>query len=524
VQPPPIPREQIADASAVLDNDGVQRRGLLYAITQEPAVPSLSWALAERYLKGKGAKIDGVERNGEFHLKVNDQVFWKFRNYSGAYVRADEGGYQILINWRKSNFETISVSEILDGSVNRDRFKSRIVIIGAYAPTLKDQFLTPLNSEWSGSPRRIYGIEAIAQVTSYILSAVLDNRQTMLTWREPWISFAIVSSGLITGYLFKRVKIERLNLSLFLVFWVSVSLLGLFNLLLSLGFWVPVLPIILVIYGTAIAQYFLRTTHKRIADFEAIQNLNQERQFYIKKLEDTIDKRQHYRILDDRLSSLGEEIDSPLQNIILINQKLESWEDVFLHYIHGLQISDVHKYKGRLLVAEFMLLVNKLTENQKFLKNKLSIAFPNLSHLDGNLNLAEVNPAFNLALEEVRQVYLGIDDFGIDIKPNIHFSDRRVKKAQYIQVFRLKILLAYLIDQPIRSLYLQQEELPQIEFILEDDNSLILFKVYISHFYEPSEYSLHYIQKNLEYNQGSLEFYRENNRLVWLIKFYAENR
>ncbi|MGH2415920.1 MAG: CHASE2 domain-containing protein, partial [Microcystaceae cyanobacterium] len=50
IEPPPIPAEQIADASVSLDGDDVQRRGFLYPVTKEKQIPSLGLALALRYL------------------------------------------------------------------------------------------------------------------------------------------------------------------------------------------------------------------------------------------------------------------------------------------------------------------------------------------------------------------------------------------------------------------------------------------------------------------------------------------
>lgn len=170
-----------------------------------------------------------------------------------------------------------------------------------------------------------------------------------------------------------------------------------------------------------------------------------------------------------------------------------------------------------------MIIWSELKENIDFIMNNLSLVVPNLSHLNNSLKLIEINPAFNLALEEVYNIYLGINYLGIDIKLIISLTNNRIKKEQYIQVYRLKIILVYLIDQPIRFLYLQSGELPQIKIILEENNSLIQLKVYISYIYEPSEYSLYCIQKQIDYNNGNVRFFHQDSSTVWLISFYAEN-
>jgi adenylate cyclase len=358
ISPPPVPIAKIADIGVARDSDGTQRRGLVYPITKEPAVPSLSWALAQRYLEQQKAKIETIERNNELHIKINNTMFWKFRNYTGAYVRADEGGYQVLLNWRKSNFMVVSVSDVLENKVSPLVFKGRIVIIGAYAPSLNDQFLTPLNPEWFGSPRRIYGIEAIAQVSSYILAAVLDGRPTLQTWREPWISFVILTCGLITGYFFKRIPVEQLNVSLGLILLIDISLFGLFYRLLSIGYWFSVLPLILVISLTATVHYIIRTTLKRKSDDE-------QQKDYSRKLENMIEKRQHYRIVYNSFLSLGEKIAQPLQSLLLSNQRWIEYEELFISFLDKINISDVEKYEFKKFIAQLMIEVSKAKEFTK---------------------------------------------------------------------------------------------------------------------------------------------------------------
>jgi CHASE2 domain-containing sensor protein len=207
IAPPPIPQSQITDVGVVLDSDGYQRRGTLYPITNPP-IPGLGWALALEYLKGKGAVIDGVDRHGGHHLRIipnpynklgvsmyetlraratrpysistlrsgygiNGKIFAEFSNFTGPYVKADDGGYQVYLHWRKANFQVVSVSDVLEERIQPKSFKNKIVIIGAFAPSLNDQFSTPLSASLTTTyHRRLYGIEAIAQVASYIISAV----------------------------------------------------------------------------------------------------------------------------------------------------------------------------------------------------------------------------------------------------------------------------------------------------------------------------------------------------------------
>ncbi|WP_041934115.1 CHASE2 domain-containing protein [Gloeothece verrucosa] len=112
--------------------------------------------MAEFYLKQKGILIK-LDEQGE-NLRIQDQTFYVFNNYSGPYTKADDSGYQILVNWRKAKFKVVSITDVMEGKVAEHNFRDRLVFVGAYAPSLKDQFLTPLSrTSEGGSPRRLHG-------------------------------------------------------------------------------------------------------------------------------------------------------------------------------------------------------------------------------------------------------------------------------------------------------------------------------------------------------------------------------
>jgi CHASE2 domain-containing sensor protein len=176
--PPPagLPRQQWADAGAVLDADEVQRRAVFYADTvgNSPyrTVPGLSLALAYRYLEAEGIRPSSSPDGG--WLQLGGTTFYPFRNLTGGYATASDHGYQILLNWRRSAFEKVSVADVLAGKVPPSAFRERVVLIGADAP-LKDRFATPL-TRTEDMPRQVAGIEVHANVLSQILSAALEGR------------------------------------------------------------------------------------------------------------------------------------------------------------------------------------------------------------------------------------------------------------------------------------------------------------------------------------------------------------
>jgi CHASE2 domain-containing sensor protein len=121
----------------------------------------------------------------------------------------------------------------MEGKVPASIFQDRVVLIGSYAPSLKDMLPTPINVEL----RRMHGIEIFAQTISQILSSVLDDRPLVRPWSEPWISIWILSFGLSIYFAIVNLKRRHwwlgialiLSLTIILLIWSYISFLrGLF--------------------------------------------------------------------------------------------------------------------------------------------------------------------------------------------------------------------------------------------------------------------------------------------------------
>ncbi|HEY9668450.1 MAG TPA: CHASE2 domain-containing protein, partial [Coleofasciculaceae cyanobacterium] len=158
--PPPILKQlgQVGANDVVPDADGKIRRGLLFLTPEsEPPLPSLGLTLALIYLKHQGI-APTADVNG--FMKLDKTVFVPFEKNDGGYVRADAGGYQILLNFKgNSSFETVSLTEVLQNKVPPSLVRDRIVLIGSVAPSLKDLFYTPFSNDWLPSPKQSSGVE-----------------------------------------------------------------------------------------------------------------------------------------------------------------------------------------------------------------------------------------------------------------------------------------------------------------------------------------------------------------------------
>ncbi|MBE9152437.1 CHASE2 domain-containing protein, partial [Coleofasciculus sp. LEGE 07092] len=208
IAPPDIlaQKQQVADISTIVDPDGVVRRGNLYPIADgspESEIPSLALKLAYRYLSTLGIE---PETRQQGWLGLGDAVFPPFEENDGGYVNADDRGYQILIDWRQfpeGGFDQVSVMEVLTGKVSPERFRGKVVLIGAYAPSLQDSFYTPFSKYQGTTPKPMFGVEIQALLTSQIIGAALGEDGGIRVVAEPleylwvllWVSLEFLWIG-----------------------------------------------------------------------------------------------------------------------------------------------------------------------------------------------------------------------------------------------------------------------------------------------------------------------------------------
>lgn len=190
VDPPPVLAElhrsaqengglpRIAANDLPRDQDGKLRRGFFYLNDPETGdtVFSVGFTLAQYYLARQGIQPDLTPDANQW-VMFGSTVFPPLSSSDGGYVRIDNKGYQILINYRGqgNSFETIELRDLLEGRVSPERFRDRVVLIGYTAESLKDFFDTPFSARGSGIEQTA-GVEVHANITSHILGAVLDGR------------------------------------------------------------------------------------------------------------------------------------------------------------------------------------------------------------------------------------------------------------------------------------------------------------------------------------------------------------
>lgn len=244
--PPALPSEQVGFADQIIDDDGKLRRSLLATPTNKGYKLSLSLRLAAIYLNRYGLSLENGMRDRAAIRFANTEMNRFFPN-SGGYVRTDAGGVQVLLNFRsgRERFRTLSLYDLNSGNFNPDWIRDRIVIIGVTSPSRKDFIPTSAIESIESAPGRVYGVEIQAHAVSQIINAVLDSRPLLNTWQDGWEYIWILAWGLV-GIAIARLTRSPL-ISLLAVGIASFSLLGFSYLLLIGGWWVPLIPALLVL-------------------------------------------------------------------------------------------------------------------------------------------------------------------------------------------------------------------------------------------------------------------------------------
>ncbi|MEX6778260.1 CHASE2 domain-containing protein [Limnospira fusiformis] len=288
VGPPPAlaARGQVGANDLIVDQDNRVRRALLYFPRENgETVHSFAVHLALRYLSAEPDFSVEIVEGTDNWWKFGDVVFVPFEGNDGGYVRADDGGYQVLLNYRgpSQHFEIVSMRDIFENRVASDWGSDRIILIGSVGESMKDLFSTPYTL---APDQRMTGVEIHANIVSKIISAALENRPLIRTLPEvvEWL-LIMFWSGLgatltwrlrdptrVGQFLFKRVVILVLAGGILLGF-TWVAFLG--------SWWLPVVPSSIALVGSVavITAYIarsasdIRKTFGRYLSDEIVANL-----------------------------------------------------------------------------------------------------------------------------------------------------------------------------------------------------------------------------------------------------------
>lgn len=267
--PPSLSPEKVGFADAIIDTDGKLRRSLLGTPTDQGYKLSLTIKLAKAYLASE--KI--ILENGIYDydaMRFGRVELPRIFPNTGGYVQTNAGGVQVLLNYRsgQNQFTTLSLQDIKNNNFHPNLLRDKIVLVGMTAHSAKDIINTSAIVSQELEPGKVYGVKIQAHAISQILSAVLDNRPLLKSWGEGWEYIWIIMWGGLGICLAKLTASPLKNLGAVVVASCSVTLIC--YLLINVGWWVPVIPnlIVLVVNGvglTALYEYD-RSFRGRIAE------------------------------------------------------------------------------------------------------------------------------------------------------------------------------------------------------------------------------------------------------------------
>lgn len=250
---PPSPvlsqRQQVGFNNVVVDADGKVRRSLLYWHMKGKAHESFALKMALVYLKAKGITPKAAGVNSKY-LELGQSVFPPFKPNDGGYVQANNKGYQVLVNFRRpGSFRKVSMADVLAGRVNPSLLRDRVVLIGSTASSLQDFFYTPYSNSLISTAQPMPGVELNANFVSQILSSTLSGRPLIKVWSEPmeWL-WILAWSGIGAGLIWRMRSPIRAFGGLLLT---SASLGGSCYLAFLAGWWLPLVPPVLGLLGSA---------------------------------------------------------------------------------------------------------------------------------------------------------------------------------------------------------------------------------------------------------------------------------
>ncbi|HEY7520742.1 MAG TPA: adenylate/guanylate cyclase domain-containing protein [Methylomirabilota bacterium] len=187
--------ERIGFNDIIVDPGGIVRRGLLFLDDGTNVFSSFALRLALPYLRAEGVDLRPAPED-ERLLRLGPTTIRPLGGNDGGYVRADDRGYQFLLDFKggDAGFRSIDLTSVLTGKFDPALVSGKIVLVGATAESIKDSFYTPF-SRGRDAAQDMPGVVVHAQSVSQLLRIGLDRATPMRTLREwqDWVWTAVWS-------------------------------------------------------------------------------------------------------------------------------------------------------------------------------------------------------------------------------------------------------------------------------------------------------------------------------------------
>lgn len=232
-----------------VDPGGTTRRGLLYLWHDDGAHLSFSLQLALRQLEAEGIGLSSDVTDPNV-VRIGDTAIPPFQGSAGAYVRADDGGYQFLLDYADGPepFADFTLGDLFAGRVPASALRDRIAILGTSSPSVKDDFYTPWNRE-RDEAHAMSGLEVHAHAVSQLRRLALGESVPITSASEraeaAWI-LLFAGLGALLG-LWNRSALAATGLALAGLGLLTLAAWAAFQ----RGLWIPLIPPALALLGSA---------------------------------------------------------------------------------------------------------------------------------------------------------------------------------------------------------------------------------------------------------------------------------
>ncbi len=196
---------------------------------------------------------DGTKKQG-----FSTAIYEKYMEFCGMtpVYPTDEASMLLRYSGGVSDYENVSLCDVIDGKIPAEAFDDCIVLVGAYAPGMMDAYYVPVDRG-----QQMYGVEIHANT----IQAFIDGK--MLTGLPSWVDGII--AGVVAAVLV--LVCEKLNVLLTTVICLGTAVLKLVagGILFNGGYiWdnltVPVMAVIIAVYLIALHYYRARAAKMSI--------------------------------------------------------------------------------------------------------------------------------------------------------------------------------------------------------------------------------------------------------------------
>jgi CHASE2 domain-containing sensor protein/predicted Ser/Thr protein kinase len=238
----------LGHANLVCDEDGIVRKVPLLISYQKREFVSFALQVARKYSGGRLREIK-MEPSGLVlrHLQI-----------------PTEKNHRMLIDYsgQNSNIKQVSFADVVNGKINPDEFRKKIVLLGVTAEGLSQQYKTPIQAN---VPALIIEANAVENIINGKFIS-----------RPAWVFFleilAVLYFSIFLLFVIPKVapRIAMLILGIFLLTWIGASII----LFVTNGIWLKILaPVFLSIIGFALTSRHRNYAEKQDENVELNKSL-----------------------------------------------------------------------------------------------------------------------------------------------------------------------------------------------------------------------------------------------------------